>query len=171
MNIFKTPLFIAVAATAILAAGTADAATKSSTFKVKMTVDGSCEIISTKDVNFANRFANAGPVSAQGEVAVQCTNGQAFNVQLDGGNAGSIAARKMVGANPANTVSYQLYSDSSASKVWGNTLGTDTVDRTGTGFGSASTFNQVLTVYGVATLVGNEKADTYSDTVTATINF
>ncbi len=171
MNIVKTTLFAAIAATAMFAASAAHAETKSDTFQVKIEIQGSCDIISTEDVDFATHFANPGLVEAQGAVIVQCTTGQAYQVQLDGGTNADVTDRQMVGAANSDTINYQLYSNSGRTQVWGENLGTDTVDGTGTGFGTGAPFDQALIVYGVATLVGNETVDTYADTITATINF
>lgn len=160
-------------ATAVLAAGIAAPAqaAESADFKVLIDIDASCDVVSTQNIDFDTQFANAGTLNATGEVVVQCTNGQAYDVQLDGGGSNDVSARRMVNATGTDSVAYQLYQDAGRSDIWGQTDGTDTVTGTGTGYGSGATFDRVHTVYAQATLVGDELAGAYEDTVTATVTF
>ena len=64
-----------------------------------------------------------------------------------------------------NKLNYNLYTDNTYSKVWGQTAGTDTVDLTGDGTAQTST------VYGKLDLNQYVKADSYSDNLTVTINY
>jgi spore coat protein U-like protein len=61
-------------------------------------------------------------------------------------------------------LSYNLYSNSTRSNVWGNTLATS-LGTTGTGSVVG------LIVYGSVPAAQNKPAGSYSDTVQATINF
>ena len=159
-------------ATALAAAVVAPVqAADNADFKVLIDIDASCDVVSTQNIDFDTQFANAGTLNATGEVVVQCTNGQAYDVQLDGGGGNDVSARRMVNAAGTDSVAYQLYQDAGRSDVWGQTDGTDTVPGTGTGYGSGATFDRVHTVYAQATLVGDELAGAYEDTVTATVTF
>lgn len=104
-------------------------------------------------------------VPSTSTVSVQCASGIAYNVGLDGGqNSGNnINARKMVLG--ANSVAYQLYSNSARTQVWGNTIGTNTVS--GTGNGSAVN----LTVYGNVPAQTTPPAGTYMDTVVVSVTY
>ncbi len=167
MNLFKTTLLVTalIAASSLAPASAAD----NQNFDVTLTISKSCDVTSTQNVAFGNVQANPGTLNAQGGVSVQCTSGTPYALALNGGNNSSnnINARKM--ASGTSTIAYQLYQDTSTSTVWGETAGTDTVDRIGTGFGAA--FNQAHTVYAAATIVGTEPAGNYTDTVTATVTF
>jgi spore coat protein U-like protein len=56
---------------------------------------------------------------------VQCTNTTPYHIGLDAGTgtAATVAVRKMT--NGSNTINYSLYTDSTRTTVWGNTVGTD----------------------------------------------
>jgi spore coat protein U-like protein len=163
-SLLATALAAAVLAAPAQAADTAD-------FKVLIDIDASCDVVSTQNIDFDTQFANPGTLNATGEVVVQCTNGQAYDVQLDGGGSNDISARRMVNAAGTDSVAYQLYQDAARSNVWGQTDGTDTVSGTGTGYGTGAAFDRVHTVYAQATLAGDELAGAYEDTVTATVTF
>ncbi|MGN6729521.1 MAG: Csu type fimbrial protein [Rhodanobacteraceae bacterium] len=98
-------------------------------------------------------------------INVQCVVGTPYSVGLDGGqNSGNnINARKMVLGG--NSVSYQLYSDSARTQVWGNTANTDTVQGTGTGN------PQSLTVYGKVPPQPTPPAGTYNDIVVVSVTY
>jgi spore coat protein U-like protein len=104
-------------------------------------------------------------VPATTTISVQCANGTAYNVGLDGGqNSGNnINARKMV--RGANSVAYQLYRNSGRTQVWGNTVGTDTV----AGIGNGNP--QGLTVYGQVPAQPTPPAGTYQDTVVVSVTY
>lgn len=67
--------------------------------------------------------------------------------------------------NGANTVTYSLYTNSSRTTVWGNTVGTDTVSGTGTGS------NQNLTVFGRVPVQSAVSPATYTDTIVVTVTY
>ena len=71
-------------------------------------------------------------------------HGTTYNVGLNAGTGigATVAARKM--SSGASTLVYTLYSNSTRTTVWGNTVGTDTVSCAGTGI------VQNYTVYGRA---------------------
>lgn len=172
MNVFKTSLL----ATALIAAGAVAPANAADNmnFDVTLSIDESCDVISTETVAFGVQLASAGTATAQGDVAVQCTVDTAYELALNAGthSGNDITARQMqINAGTA-TIAYQLYHDSANSDVWGETtgIGGDTATGIGTGFGDA-TFNQVHTVYAEATIVGTEPTGDYSDTITATVTF
>ena len=139
-------------------------ATTSTSFSVTATVVPACTI-STASVAFGSVGLLTSNKDAQGSVTVTCTNQAPYNIGLGAGTGAgaTVAARKMT--NGANTVTYSLYKDTGRSIVWGNTIGTDTA--TGTGTGS----NQVLPVYGRVPPQSTPPAQTYTDTVVATVTY
>lgn len=150
-----------------LGSSATSAATATDTFDVTATIVASCTISAG---NLA--FGNYDPLSATNTdgtstVTVTCSNGAAYNVLLDGGISGNVAARTMDDdATGTQTLNYQLYSNAGRTTVWGETIGTDTV--TGTGSGSA----QNLTVYGrIPNGQTTPPIGAYTDTITATVDF
>lgn len=131
---------------------------------ISATVVKACTV-SASPLNFGN-YTGA-TLSSVATITAICTNGTAYQIGLDAGTApaATVARRSMIGPSAA-LLQYGLYSDSSRSIRWGNTLGTDTV--AGAGSGSA----QMLTVYGqippgqTTVVPGN-----YADTVTVTLTY
>ena len=120
-------------ALALSGAAHAQHQTKSATFRVSATVHAACEVTAL-DLNFGQYTSQTGSDhTGTARVAVMCTPATAYNVGLHAGAATGAAAsqRRMVAS--ANQLNYQLYQDSSRSKIWGNTAGTDTVPGAGTG--------------------------------------
>jgi spore coat protein U-like protein len=162
---------------AVAAMGAAQAATDTTTFKVKLTVTESCLIGATlpTDVSFANqaRTAAALTLDAAGQLNVNCTVGTAYNIGLNGGLNATIPAgtaapvagnRRMRLGATTNYVPYELYSNAARTTFWGNTIGTSTLTGTGTGASVA------VPVYGRVTSA-NVPAGAYEDTVTATVTY
>jgi spore coat protein U-like protein len=71
--------------------------------------------------------------------------------------------------NGSNTLNYSLYQDQGDTKVWGNTVGTDTV--TGSGLGMAAGNAIVKTVYGQIPYQPGTVPGNYADTVTVTVTY
>ena len=168
MNLFKASLL----ATALVAAGAASPAfaENNKDFQVLIDIEASCDVISTDDIDFETQVARSGTVNTSGNVVVQCTRDQAYNVRLSGGQTDDVAAREMRNA-AGDAISYQLYLDDARTKAWGETDGTDTASGTGTGFGTGAAYNRPHTVFATATLTGTERVGAYSDTVKATVTF
>jgi spore coat protein U-like protein len=135
-------------------------------FTVTANVVNNCNI-GTTAMSFGSPSMLTSAVTSTSTISVQCTDGDAWELALNGGStSGSVTAREMKGATYGSTVSYQLYTDSGRSTVWGDgTSSTSMV--TGTGTGSAVS----VTVYGKVPAQTTPQPDTYSDTVTATISF
>ncbi|HJW42556.1 MAG TPA: spore coat U domain-containing protein [Rhizomicrobium sp.] len=148
-----------------LMASPAAATTTTSTFPATITLQASCQVLSSNTLAFGTQGVLASNTNTSATFTVQCTNSTTYNVGLDAGTTtgGSTTTRLM--ANGANTVSYKMYSDSGHTTNWGNTVGTDTVSGTGNGA------QQTLTVYGVVPAQSTPAPATYSDTVTVTVTY
>ncbi len=143
------------------------AGSATSSLSVSATVASNCTI-STSALSFgsydpivANATAN---LDGTGTVTITCTKGAVTTVGLDLGGNASGTTRRM--ASGTERLSYELYKDSSRSSVWGNS-GTDLND-TGTAPSKAA---RAFTVYGRIPSAQDVAAGSYSDTVTATVNF
>jgi len=137
--------------------------TVTTTFGVSATVQATCLVSAT-----ALAFGTYTGVVANSTstVSVTCTNTTPYNVGLSAGLAtgATVTARKMTG--PASALlNYSMFSDSSRTVNWGQTVGTDTV--AGSGNGSA----QAITVYGQTAAGQYVAPGAYSDTITATVTY
>ena len=153
-----------IAAGVCAAAGFASAASAGSAnanLGISASIAATCTI-STSAVAFG---AYAGTqVDATGTVTANCITGTAWTIGLGTGTGtgATTSSRKMTSG--ANTLGYQLFSDSGRTTNWGNTAG-DSVAGTGTGA------SQNQTVYGRIPAGSIPAAGSYADTVVATINF
>ena len=158
---------LAVLAAGLTVAGSALAATTSSTFQVTANVVAQCSI-SAANLGFGAVDPLGVNVDASSALTVKCTKNSAYTVGLDAGVTvgATIAARKM--ANGADIMNYNLYTDAARASVWGNTTGT-WASGTGAGMGTA----QTLTVYGrVPTGQTNLAVGNYTETtITATVTY
>lgn len=152
---------------AVMLPGIAVAANSTTTFEVSATVADHCDVSAT---NLA--FGSITPVTNTNNditstVTVTCSNGTSYNVGLNTGLNASGSTRRMSdgGATP-NYLTYEMYSNSGRTSIWGNTVGTDTVAGTGNGT------DQALTVYGrVPSGQQTVPTGSYTDTVTVTVTF
>ena len=134
----------------------------SGNFQVTSTVAPSCTISAT---NLAFGNYTLAQLDAASTITLTCTNGTTAKIGLSAGAASgaTTALRKMT--NGSNTLNYQLFQDSGRTTNWGNTVGTDTVNTTGTGAA------QPLTVFGRIPASQTSPTGSYSDTVVATVTF
>jgi spore coat protein U-like protein len=159
-----------VAAGVLLAlAGTAQGATKSSTFQVTATVSKNC--VMTAPSLALGSFDGTNDLAASSTITVNCTNATAFAVDLDRGSSGSYAMRTM--RNGTDVLNYNLYTTGTYATVWGDNTG-GTGHGSGTGAGMTAAQAVTLTVFGrlrAADNTGTFGAGNYSDTITATITY
>ena len=169
----KTRILTLVAATAALlfTAGSAVAGSKSTTFNVTSTVSANCTITAT-DLSFgaydpvvANKTTN---LDVNTSVNVLCTKGSAgVTVGLDLGSHAAAGNRFM--SNGTDSLQYELYSNSAGGTVWGNS-GAGLV--TWPVFGPIGAGGGVShTVFGRIPAGQDVSVGSYSDLVTATVNF
>ncbi len=139
------------------------------TFQVQITIEGTCTVLTTTDINFGTQTPTGATTYDQtGAIAVQCTNGLDFQVGLDGGTTtGTVTGRAMLGPSTMQ-IPYTLSPISFGGSNWGNSSPSWF---TGTGMGLGASYEIAVPVYARATLQGNEVAGTYRDTVTATLSF
>lgn len=155
-----------LAASALLGATNAKAATATANFDVTATIIASCTISAT-DMLFGNYDPlSPTPVDQTSTISVTCTNGATYSIALDGGLSGNVAARTMDDDTAGTSfLSYQLYHDAAHTTAWGDTGATD---HDGTGTGS----NQNITVYGrIPAGQTTPVIDSYTDTIVATITY
>ena len=128
----------------------------------------SCSVKATQ-VNFGNYDSlKASPLDATGEVTVTCDSGVSYTIKLDQGqnSGGSFQPRKMQSSVGGNTLSYNLYRDSSRNEVWGDGT-SNTFVRLTVGTGA----NQSFTIYARIPPRQKIRAGPFNDTVTVTIEW
>ncbi len=140
--------------------------TKTANIAVSATVLANCTIGATP-LAFGNYDGTVN--NAPATINITCTNKTTYTVALNAGttSGSTTTARLMAGSGTAagSTLPYALYQDSSHSKNWGNTVGTDTV--AGTGNGTL----QPLTVNGQIAANQFVTPGSYGDTITASITY
>ncbi len=134
-------------------------------FTVTATVVNDC-LISTTNIVFPDTGSLSAALAAPGSIRAQCTNGDAYRIDLSAGSSGDVAARQMQRAGGGGTIAYQLYTDAGHTSAWGDGTG-GTVRATATGTGN----EQAFTVYGVVPAQASPAPGSYSDRITATISF
>ncbi len=136
------------------------------TFNTTASVAAQCNV-SAANLGFGAINPLSSQVDATTTLTVNCTKNSPYIVGLDAGvTTGATIAQRLM-ANGANTMQYNLYTNSARSSIWGNSSGS-WVSGTGAGLAIA----QTLTVYGrVANgqtnlAVGNYQENTITVTVT-----
>lgn len=160
---YSTTLAIASLALALPLSGWS--ATKTATFTVQATVISDCSIISAPNINFGNVGVMTANLDVTSTLTVSCTPGTIYSFALDGGSVAGSTVNNRLMAQGANTLQYQLYSDSARTQVWGQTPGTDTQGGTGTGS------NSVYTIYARMPPQNTPPVGVYTSTVTATLSY
>ena len=147
----------------VVATLTSNLGTSQSNIGVGGSVQNGCAISATS-LAFGTYAGSL--VNSTSTITATCTNGTTYNVGLNAGTAtgATVTNRSMTG--PGGTLlGYKLFSNSGHTINWGNTVGTDTVARTGTGLA------QSLTVYGQTPSGQNVVPGSYADTITATLTY
>lgn len=158
-------LFLCASACAVLAgAGAAQAQTQSTSITASAEVSTVCSVTATPMV-----FGELGLTAATdgtASVTATCTNGGPYDIGLDDGVNAVGGQRTLVSG--ANSLDYDMFTDTLRADRWGNFVGTDAV--AGVGIGAA----QVLTVYGqiaAGQAVNASNGVDYADTVQVTITY
>lgn len=109
--------------------------TATATIPVTATVQATCSV-SASALAFGTYSGSA--LAGTTTISVTCTNSWPYNVGLDAGiGTGATVTTRLMTLSGSNTLSYSLYTTSSHTTVWGNTIGTNTVTGTGTGAAQA----------------------------------
>lgn len=142
------------------------AASRSRSIAVSISVITNCTI-STSPLTFGTFdpvVAHAvAPLDSTGAVTITCTKGAAPTVDLNLGQYASASVRRMWGGT--DHLTYELYQDAGRTQVWGTGVQSMTPP---VAPGKAP---RSFTVYGRIAGGQDVVAGSYSDTVTATVNF
>jgi spore coat protein U domain-containing protein, fimbrial subunit CupE1/2/3/6 len=124
--------------------------------------------ISATSVNFGTyNVFNGSDTDSTGTVTYRC-NGSARNITigLTQGASASFNQRQM--QKGSESLTYNLFTDASRTNIWGDGTGGTAVHSNGN---PPNNTNVNLTVYGRVTAGQDVSAGSFSDTVTAVINF
>ncbi len=169
------PLVAALIAGGFAMSASATVATGS--FTVSLLISKTCSVTTTaaSNITLGTTVSGGTSASSSGTFKVNCSKTTPFFIGLAPQNVASttgLGTLKGTGAN-TDTVTYQLYSNSGLTTVWGNTATTTTVGNGVSGVGAGMGVPQAIseTVYANATSTTDVTPDTYSDTVTINVNF
>jgi len=174
---------MSVVAISGLASFSAQAGTATTTFNVTISLSASCVISSGGALAFPGAGVLNTAINGSTTLGVICTNTTPYSVSLSGGLNGTITQRQMKLTTGSALVAYNLYTDNTYATIWGDgtTAGSKTVGITGTSTvvqstgstlgGVANGATQTMTVYGQIVSQTTPQPGSYSDTITATVNF
>jgi spore coat protein U-like protein len=163
----RSALFAAFALGAAAFAANSYAAQSTGSFAVTANVTAACTV-SGSPLAFGDFSALSGDVDGTSTLTATCTNGSPYTIGLSAGLGvgAAVTTRKLTHTNTTTLLNYNLSPVASGGINWDLIGGTTT--KAGTGSGEA----QAITVFGripggqTSAIVG-----TYSDTITATIDF
>lgn len=144
------------------------AATATSSFQVKLTIQSSCAVTAGagSDIDFSTQPSTATNLAGTSNISVTCSNTTPYNVGLLPTAAGGTAngTGNLISGTTADQVPYKLWTDLAHSNAWGNTVGSNTL--AGIGNGSAQTIPVYATIASA-----NFAPGAYADTVTVTVTY
>jgi spore coat protein U-like protein len=150
-------------------AGSAHAASKTTSFVVSANVNANC-FVSATPLNFGS-YTGVAVLQSTSSVNVRCTNGAAYTLKLNAGNG--TFAQRLLSDGGSNTLQYNLFSNAARTTIWGDgSASTAVVTGSGTGLGIPNQTSH--TVYGEladSTANQNVPSGTYTDTITVTIEY
>jgi spore coat protein U-like protein len=137
--------------------------TATTSFTVTVMIQATCTISATA-LNFGNYSGVL--INASSALTINCTNKTVFDIGLNAGTAAgaTVTTRQMTGPGGVK-LNYSITQDSKGQINWGNTIGTDIVQKTGTGIGVQ------YPVYGQLPQGQLVTPGLYTDTITATVTY
>ena len=142
-------------------------ATITGSLPVTASVLNDCVLGTITSVAFGNYDSTSATANNNtGSIVVTCTLGDVYNIGLNAGTfaGATVTTRRMTGPS-AGGLSYFLYRDAGRTLNWGVTIGTDTLQQTGTDL------PQTATVYGQIPALQAVTSGSYADTVGITVTF
>jgi spore coat protein U-like protein len=170
MKLTKLSLVLASFSALFVATGGVALADPSGKVQVTAGVSAHCVVSFAGDITFGDYNPVAGsPTTTTGDLKIACTKGAAPTITLDWGkNGGSGLYNYMVGTK-GDKLEYQIFQptmpgDAQSSTQWNGT------PNTLTGPAATSIAAVTYTMFGQIPINQDVRIDTYSDTVTVTIN-
>lgn len=167
MTFNKTLLTTTMLTLVGFAAVSANAATDTGTFDVKLDITEICKVTSTtaQEIDFGSFAAGAAVTegSSGTPISVNCSNGTVYNIGLSG--TGFLTDT----TDPLNKVAYSLLK-ATGGAVWGNEI-TGEVGGTGTGMAADQAKTHSVFASVAANATDNLKKGSYTDTVNITVTY
>lgn len=161
MNRFKANSIVSLAlAAGIISTPVAFAATDTTTIQVMVSIDTSCNISTTSDVDFGTQESESTDLTATGALSVNCTLGTPYSISL--GTDLTLTAVVPLG-DASDNIAYGLYQDATHTTAWG----AGAAAKSGTGTGGAVP----LTVYAKIPDTTGAHVGLFKDIVTVTITY
>jgi spore coat protein U-like protein len=110
------------------------AASATSGFALRVSVASTCQV-NASDIDFGKITDFTSNNDASGTIKVVCSSGLPFEIGIDQGSFGKSTSERMM-QNQSGTsemLKYQIFTDPSRTRNWGNTVGKDTYADKGTG--------------------------------------
>jgi spore coat protein U-like protein len=126
-----------------------------------------CSITATPAAFGAYDVFSATPTDTTGSVSFNCNGAHNIVITLSKGSSSTFTPRNMTGAS-SDVLNYNLYLDAARTTIWGD--GTSPTS-TYTIANPANNTPIAVTIYGRIPAAQDVSAGTYTDTVTAIINF
>lgn len=157
---------------ALYAAPVAHAEEATADFDVRIEIQGICSVTAGagSDIDLGAVTSDQTNLAGSSDFTVNCSNSVPYYIGLAPSNGDTTGAGEMTPAGAStDTVPYQLRQTSGAAgTIWGDTA---TTTAAGNGVGSTGTgTDQTHTVF-VTVPSANYQPDSYSDTVTITVNY
>lgn len=153
----------------LVAAGTAVAANKTTTFTVAAAVSANCNITAAPNLDFGG-YDGSVALTTSGNIKVRCSNGTPYSLKLSTGG-GSYAQRLL--SKGSDKLQYNLFTDAAFTNIWGD--GTPSTSfNAGTGSGLSASQEKTHTVYGqLPNSTANQDAPvgSYADLITVTVEY
>lgn len=163
MRYLKAKVLALLVAAVALPVG-AFAATDTTTVQVQAEVIASCLFpAASTPVDFGVLDNTLGNINQVGDLTVKCTNNTLAKIGLDNG-LNAVSGQRKIKDGGTNTIDYALFQDAARTVAWKN-ADPDRLSFTATGV------NETKTIYGTLNYSSPVPLGTYTDTVTATVEF
>lgn len=129
----------------------------------------SCQISVTSVIFGTYNVFSGSPVQSTGSVTISCGPAvpSPIRVSLDEGQSGTYSPREL--SQGGETLAYNLYTNAARTQIWGN--GTSGTFDVFVARPAKGTWSPPVTIYGEIPAAQDVSAGTYTDNVTAIVNF
>lgn len=126
---------------------------------VRMEIKKYCNVAVRNHINFGKQAFLGATLTAEGQIAVECSEGTKFGVAIDDGvNSGGSGRRAMKRRSGSETIAYEIYQDKTRKKPWKSDW---SASSTLSGAGSGG--DEIFPVYASVPPQENKPAGIYSD--------
>lgn len=147
------------------------AATATATMNASVNVAGT-GTISSANLNLGSGVTPGNQSTGNTTITVNVSTDVIYDVTLDAGTHASGGVRRIqMSGNSTDFPTYYLYKDSAMTQEWGDSNFSNTYSAGASYQTTGTGSNQTLTIYGKGISTAGQSSGTYTDTVTATLNY